>query len=62
MESVAQERQNALIKYVKIGKFSRQAFQVFKHSDSNENLFIPRIGMTLGQYFTYDTLAKIKGK
>lgn len=60
-EEVARARQNILVDYVKEGKFSRQAFQVFKrNSGADVDVYLPKVGLTLGQYFVYDTLSKAK--
>lgn len=55
---LTREKQTAMIQHVTENKFSRVVFQAFKEDSVNHNTYLPRVGLTMGQYFTYDVVAK----
>lgn len=54
------QKQTHLFRYLGANKFSRAAFQAFKQPGVNHNTYAPKMGLTLGQFFTYDVAAKTR--
>jgi hypothetical protein len=57
-ENITLRKQEEFIKFIKTTQNSRLVFSILKDENCNIDTFVPKIGMTLGQFFTYLTLGQ----
>lgn len=59
-EALTLEKQSRLWEHMKGTAYSRIAFSAFKTDGVDHNSYVPRLGMTLGHFFTTETVAKTR--